>query len=82
SLIVFYFVYKYYVYEIISLKIDRGYMRYISIILVYVLYFSLLESYYTINDMSFDVDVYVIVYYIMIEELLLFFDTRFDIKNL
>ena len=76
SLIAFYFIYKNYIYPIFYIKIEKKFVDYISIILVYVLYFSLVSSYYTIQDENFHIHVMFILYYIIIEEILLFIHKR------
>ena len=76
SLIIFYFIYKNYIYPIFYIKIEHTFINYISIILVYLLYFSLLSSYYIIQDKDFHIHIMFIIYYIIIEELLLLLDKR------
>jgi len=76
SLISFYFIYKYYIYPIFSIKLDKNYIHFLSIPLVYILYFLFLESYYTINDIFFNINYLFILYYILVEELLLLIDKR------
>ena len=76
SLIIFYFIYKNYIYPILYIKIEHSLINYISIILVYLLYFTLLESYYTIQDENFNIHIMFIIYYILIEEILLLLDKR------
>jgi len=76
SLIIFYFIFKYYLYPVLYIKINKEYITYFSIPLIYLLYFSALISYYTINDINFNVNVIFIVYYILIEELLAILDKK------
>ncbi len=76
SLIIFYFIYRNYIYPILYIKIEHSLINYVSIILVYLLYFSLLSSYYTIQDKSFHIHIMFIIYYILIEEILLLLDKR------
>jgi len=76
SLIAFYFIYKNYIYPVFYIKIEKKFVDYISIVLVYVLYFSLLESYSTIQDEDFHINVIFILYYILVEEILIFIHKR------
>jgi len=78
SLITFYFIYKYYFYVVLSIKINKNYLNFISIPLVYILYFTFLSSYYIIQEEYFQLDYMMIIYYILIEELLLILDKKVD----
>jgi len=79
SLIIFYFIYKYYLYVILSIKINKNYLNYISIILVYIFYFTFLSSYYTIQDKYFELNYLIIIYYILVEELLFILDKKVNL---
>ena len=72
SLIGFYFIYKNYIYSILQIQFTKLYANFLSIILVYILYFLLLSSYFTINDINIHFNYIYLVYYILIEELILF----------
>jgi len=71
SLILFFFIYKKYIYLFLKITLDKYYIDFISIIFVYLLYFLFLTSYYTMQDIFFEVNYTFILYYILIEELLL-----------
>jgi hypothetical protein len=73
SLIGFYFVYKHYIHPILQIKISKIYSPFISIPIVYIFYFTTLSAIYTMNDISYNFDYLYILYYILIEELLLSF---------
>jgi len=72
SLILFYFIYKNYIYFILSIKIDKNYINILSIFLVYFLYFLSLSAYYTINEIDFEFNPIYLFYYGLIEALFLF----------
>ncbi len=71
SLIVFFVIYKLYIFPILSAKFHKSVVNYISVFLIYVLYFSMLSSIYTMFDIPLTINSLYIIYYIMIEEILL-----------
>jgi len=73
SLIIFYFIYKKYIYLILEIKLNKNFIDFISIVLVYLLYFLFVASYYTIQDIPFNINHLFIYYYILIEEFILIF---------
>jgi len=73
SLIVFYLIYKRYLYPFLFVILNKSYINIISIIFVYFIYFLFLTAFYVINDIEIDINYLYILYYILTEELLLFF---------
>ena len=73
SLIIFYFIYKKYIYLILEIKLNKNFIDFISIVLVYLLYFLFVASYYTIQYIPFNINHLFIYYYILIEEFILIF---------
>jgi len=76
SLILFFFIYKKYIYLFLKITLNKYYIDFISIIFVYLLYFLFLTSYYTMQDIFFEVNYTFILYYILIEELLLIINQK------
>jgi len=76
SLILFYLIYKNYIYKILYIKFDKTFTEFLSIILVYLLYFLVLTSYYTIQDINVNFNISYFIYYIFIEEIILFLYKR------
>jgi len=76
SLIGFYFIYKYYFYQLLAIKLEQPYTNLLSIIFVYLFYFLILLSYYTMQGINFSFHIEYLIYYILIEEILLIFDKR------
>ena len=70
SLIVFFIIYTQYIYPALQIVFKKEYANFLSIVLVYVLYFASLSSYATINEMEFNFNLLYIIYYILLEQLL------------
>jgi hypothetical protein len=70
-LLFFTIIYKKYIYSFLELKIDKQYIKYISIILIYILFFSFLSSFLMIISIPFNFNWSYIFYYILIEILIL-----------
>jgi hypothetical protein len=70
-LILFALIYKKYIYTFLQLKIDKQYIDYISIIIVYALFFSFLYSFLMISSVAFVFNINYLFYYILIEILIL-----------
>ena len=64
SLIGFYFIYKNYIYNVLQIQFTKLYANFLSIILVYILYFLLLSSYFTINDINIHFNYIYLVYFL------------------
>ena len=70
SLIAFFFVFKKYIYTFFSIFLSNI-IDYLSIPLIYILYFSFLYSYDIINNIPISINIIYIFYYILIEEFIL-----------
>jgi hypothetical protein len=66
-LLLFAIIYKKYIYTFLELKMDKQYLNYISIFLVYILFFSFLSSFLMINSIPFHFNWLFIFYYILLE---------------
>ena len=70
-LLLFTLIYKKYIYNFVELKIDKQYVEYVSIISIYILFFSFLSSYLMIVSIPFIFNWTYVLYYILIEILIL-----------
>jgi len=70
SLILFYFIFKKYIYLVFKMFLSES-TDYLSIPIIYILYFSFIYSYNIINNIPLSIDFIYILYYILIEELIL-----------
>jgi len=70
SLIIFFIIYTQYIYPVLEIVLKKEYANFLSIVLVYLLYFASLSSYSTINDTEFNINIIFIIYYILVEQLL------------
>jgi len=70
-LLLFALIYKKYIYTFLELKIDKQYIEYLSIILIYLLFFSFLSSFFMISSIPFTFNWIYILYYILLEILIL-----------
>jgi len=71
SLILFYFIFKKYIYSFFN-SILFNITDYLAIVSIYILYFSFLYAYNIMNNSVISFNFTYILYYILIEELLLF----------
>jgi len=70
-LLLFALIYKKYIYTFLELKVDKQYIEYLSIILIYLLFFSFLSSFFMISSIPFTFNWIYIFYYILFEILIL-----------
>jgi len=70
-LLLFALIYKKYVYLFLEIKISKEYIEYISIATIYILFFSFLYAFFMSFSIPFNFNILYIVYYIIIELLLL-----------
>ena len=70
-LLLFALIYKKYIYTFLELKVDKQYIEYLSIILIYLLFFSFLSSCFMISSIPFTFNWIYIFYYILLEILIL-----------
>ena len=70
SLIIFFFIYKLYIYPTLFIKFSKDYINIISMFLIYVLYFSLLVSINILFDTPFNFNIIYLIYYGLLELLL------------
>jgi hypothetical protein len=70
-LLLFTIIYQKYIYPFLELKIDKQYIKYFSIILIYILFFSFLSSFLMIISIPFSFNWNYIFYYILVESLIL-----------
>jgi hypothetical protein len=70
SLIILAYINYKFIYPFLKSFIDYQYIEYISILIIYILYFSFLHAFFIITFTSFNFDYVYIIYYIIIELLI------------